>query len=205
MELGLTFSLLSIDSLNFFIHPTDFHWREAHHFLRYLVTTPYLRLGLGLANTENLHGYSHLDWALTTEDRRSTSGWIFKYAGRPISWKSWKQPTVALLSTEGENTGMTDAAREALWLKGLINDLGIEDESIIIYYDHQAVGFLSMGERLHQRTKHIDFKHHFIRECITSGKINIKYIPTADMLADIFTKPLGKVKHQKAVSALGLV
>lgn len=100
---------------------------------------------------------------------------------------------------------MTDAAREAVWLKGLSNDLGIKEDSVWIYYDNQGAGCLSTGEGLHRCTKHIDVKHHFIQECITSGKINIQYTPTADMLADVFTKPLGRVKHQQAISVLGLV
>lgn len=99
---------------------------------------------------------------------------------------------------------MSDAAEEALWLKYVTEDLGIDMGLVKMYFDNQGAGSLSEGEGLQSRTKHIDVRHHFIRECISSGKINISYTPTADMLADIFTKPLGRVKHQEAVKLLGL-
>lgn len=99
---------------------------------------------------------------------------------------------------------MSDAAKEALWLKSVMADLGGEEESLRLYFDNQGAGCLSEGEGLHRRTKHIDVRHHFIKDCISSGKIDIKYVPTAQMLADILTKPLGRVKHQAAVKMLGL-
>lgn len=173
--------------------------------LRYLNTTQNLHLCLGSAKKEALHGYSDSDWASTSEDRRSTTGRIYKYAGGPISWKSQRQPTVALSTTESEYMALSDAAKEAMWLKGLMTDLGEIEGQTRMYYDNQGAGCLAEGEGLPWRTKHIDVRHHFIRDCIRQGYIDIKHTPTADMLADILTKPLGRVKHQMAVKALGLV
>ena len=99
---------------------------------------------------------------------------------------------------------MSDAAKEALWLKGIMEDLGCEKEVLQLHYDNMGAGCLSQGEGLPRRTKHIDVRHHFIRDCIKPGKLNISYTPTADMLADVLTKPLGKIKHQAAVKMLGL-
>lgn len=189
----------------FLTRPTDLHWEAAEHVLRYLYTTRSLRLGLGTASQQKLHGFSDSDWASTSEDRRSTTGWVYRYAGGVISWKSRRQPTVALSSTEGEYMAMTDAAKEAIWLKGLSQDLGIDEGVTRLFYDNQGAGCLSTGEGLMQRTKHIDVKHHFIRDCIASKKIDVSHVPTADMLADVFTKPLGRVKHSQALEALGLV
>lgn len=100
---------------------------------------------------------------------------------------------------------MSDAAKEALWLKGIFSDLGVKNKSIKLHYDNMGAGCLSQGEGLPRRTKHINIRHHFIQDCITSGKINISHTPTADMVADILTKPLSRVKHQQAVTVLGLV
>ena len=94
---------------------------------------------------------------------------------------------------------MSDGAKEAIWLKGPAKDLGINLDTVRLYFDNQGAGALSVGEGVQRRTKHIDVRHHFIRDCVSSGQINISYTPTADMLADIFTKPLGKVKHAAAV------
>lgn len=189
----------------FLSHPTSNYWRAAEHVLRYLYTTRHLRLGLGTSTQQKLHGFSDSDWASTSEDRRSTTGWIFRYAGGAVSWESRRQPTVALSSTEGEYMALTDAAKEAIWLKGLARDMGMDDDTTKIYFDNQGAGYLATGEGLQRRTKHIDVRHHFIRDCITSGKINLSHVPTAQMLADVFTKPLGRIKHQEAVKALGLV
>lgn len=100
---------------------------------------------------------------------------------------------------------MSDAAKEALWLKRLAAELGCEDNAVKMYFDNQGAGALSSTEGIHKRTKHIDVRHHFIRDCIQSNQIHIQYIPTAEMLADVFTKPLGRLKHRQAVLALGLV
>lgn len=156
-------------------------------------------------NNQPLHGYWDADWASTTEDCQSTTGWIFKYRGGPVSWKSRRQHTVALSTTEGEYMAMSDATKEALWLKGIVEDLGDDEQSIKLHYNNMGAGFLSQGGGLPRRTKDIDVRHHFIRDCIRSGEINISYTPTADMVADVLTKPLSRLKHQQAVETLGLV
>ena len=111
---------------------------------------------------------------------------------------------MALSTTEGEYMAMSDAAKEAIWLKCLTSDLGVNMDSVKMYFDNQGAGALSLGEGLQRRTKHIDVRHHFMMDCISSGKIDISYTPAADMLADIFTKPLGRVKHLAAVKMPGL-
>lgn len=189
----------------FLRRPTDLHWRAAIHVLRYLNTTKSLRLKLGSDKGNSLHGFSDSDWASTTEDRRSTTGWIFRYGGGAVSWKSRRQPTVALSSTEGEYMAISDATREALWLKSVAQDLGVEKAPLTLHFDNQGAGKLSESESLHRRTKHIDVKHHFVRDSVASGDILLKYTPTAEMLADVLTKSLGKTKHEKAVKELGLV
>lgn len=188
----------------FLVRPTDLHWHSAIHVLRYLRTTKFLRLCLGSSH-DSLQGYSDSDWASTIEDRRSTTGWVFKYGGGAVSWKSRRQPTVALSSTEGEYMAMADAAKEAVWLKRIAEDLGCDKTALTLFYDNQGAGAISNNEGMHKRTKHIDVRHHFIQDCIQSNQIKTQYIPTTEMLADVFTKPLGKLKHRQAVTALGLV
>lgn len=100
---------------------------------------------------------------------------------------------------------MTDAAKEGQWLRNLTEELGDSTDSTRLYINNQGSGCLSEGEGLHRRTKHIDAKHHFICDCIKTRKINISYVPTAEILADVLTKPLGKTEHQQALKILGLV
>lgn len=100
---------------------------------------------------------------------------------------------------------MSDAAKEAIWLRGLASDLGVKTGATTLCYDNQGAGCLSTEEGLHRRTKHIDVRHHFIRDCFASDKICVEYVPTSEMIADVLTKPLGKLKHQEGVRMLGLV
>lgn len=141
--------------------PTDLYWNSAIHVLRYLNTTKHLRLRLGTSHLPLL-GYSDANWASTTEDCRSTTGWIFQYAGGAVSWKFRRQPTVALSTMEGAYKAMSDAAKEAMWMKRLADDLGCKDDVVKMYFDNPGAGALSVNEGIHKRTKHIEVRHHFI-------------------------------------------
>ena len=76
--------------------------------------------------TERLVGYTDVDWAGDSTDRRSTSGFLFSLGSAVIAWSSKKQQTIALLSTEAKYRGATIATCEAIWLKRLLQDLQVE-------------------------------------------------------------------------------
>lgn len=140
----------------FYQAPRETHWNAAIHILRYLNSTKNLWLCLGTSKAEPLHGYSNMYWASTSEDRLSTTGWIFKYAGGPISWKSRRQPKVSLYTTEGESMLTSDGAEEVIWLKSLIKDLGVNLESVKMYFDKQGASALSVTDGFQCQTKHIN-------------------------------------------------
>lgn len=100
---------------------------------------------------------------------------------------------------------MSDAAKKAIWVRVLAEDLGVTQKETTLHYDKKCAGCLSLEAGLHRRTEHVDVRHYLICDCISSGKIVINYTPTHKMLADVLTKPLGKVKHQEAVGFLGMV
>ena len=138
------------------------------------------------------------------DDRKSTTGFVFDFGG-PISWQSKKQPTVALSSTEAEYMALTQAAKEAIWLQGLLSELGIkETRPTTILEDNQGCIALAKNPTSHARTKHIDIRHHFIRETLENERIKLKYCPTADMVADILTKAIPKDQFEKLRNMLGL-
>lgn len=101
---------------------------QLFHILSYLNTTKPLWLCLGSKPWQSLHGFLDADWASTTKDRRSTTGWVFKYVRGPVSWKSRRQPTVASSTTEGGYMAISDASKEVWWLKGIMEYLGCEEE-----------------------------------------------------------------------------
>ena len=143
-----------------------------------------------------LSGYSDSDWATST-DRRSTTGYCFSLnpSSAPISWKSKKQETVALSTCEAEYMALTAATQEVIFLSMLAKDFRHNvNKPILIRGDNKGSIDLSRNPVLNRRSKHIDIKHHFVREKSKEGIVDIQHIPTAENLADLFTKPTTKHK-----------
>ncbi|KAG6590645.1 RxLR effector candidate protein [Phytophthora cinnamomi] len=151
-------------------------------------------------------GYSDADWAGDIESRRSTSGYAFMMNGGCISWRSKKQRTVALSSTEAEYMALSEATQEAVWLKVFLRELGemASDEAIKIYEDNQGSIALAKNPEFHKRTKHIDIRYHFVREKVEDGQVVLEYCSTKDMLADIMTKAITSVQFEVLRHKLGI-
>ncbi|OXA44959.1 Copia protein [Folsomia candida] len=125
--------------------------------------------------------------------------------GNPVSWSSHKQSVVALSSTEAEYIALASAAKEALWLRKLMDELEYKQHAPIdICVDNTSAIKLANNPELHSRTKHIDTRFHFSRNLVQEGKIQVPYVATENQLADIFTKPLLKNKHGEMKMKLGL-
>ena len=114
--------------------------------------------------------------------------------GGPVCWRSTLQSTVALSTTEAKYMAVTEAFKEAMWMHGLINDLGILQERINVFCDSQSAICLSKNQVHHARTKHIDVRFHFIREIISKGDIRLLKIGTGDNPADMLTKVIAREK-----------
>ena len=139
----------------------------------------------------DLVGESDADWSGDANDRKSTTFYYFKLNGRgaALSWGVKKQATVALSSSEAEYQGMAAAVQEALYLKQLLEDFGIQQKRpIAIGEDNQSCISFCQNSVMHKRSKHIETKFHFIRDKTEDGTISIHYVPTDKMAADIFTK-----------------
>ena len=140
-------------------------------------------------NLDNLVvGYVDFDYAGDLDKRRSTTSYLFTMADGPVCWHSTLQSTVALSTTEAEYMAVTEAFKEAIWMHGLINDLGILLEHIDVFYDSQSAICLSKNQVHHARTKHIDVRFHFIRKIISEGDIRLLEIGTADMLTKVIAR-----------------
>ena len=138
-----------------------------------------------------LIGFCDADWGSDRDTRRSTTACVYMLSGAAISWANKLQPNVALSSTEAEYMAVSAAVQEAIFLRGLMGDLGYPQAgATMIYEDNQGCIAISENPVMHQRTKHIDIRHHFVRERVESGDIKLEYIPTENQLADLLTKPL---------------
>ena len=116
--------------------------------------------------------------------------------GPPISWKSKKQPTVALSSCEAEYMALAASVQETMFLFMLLGCF-LKQRSVNIFVDNQGAIDLASRYITEKRSKHIDIRYHFIREKISSGFIELTHVSTHDNVADLLTKPSTKVKLQR--------
>ena len=155
----------------------------------------------------DLKGFVDSDFAGCEDSRRSTTGWVFTLAGGPISWNSQRQKTVATSTLDAEYVAGAEAAKEAVWIRGFINDLripGIFIKSVPLYVDCNSALKLTRNPEYHSKSKHIDVKHHFIRQKVEDGTINTERVSTKDNLADVLTKALPRDSHNDLVARMGM-
>jgi hypothetical protein len=148
----------------FLSNPGRVHLDAALRVLRYLNGTKHRSLHLG-GGIPDVAGFSDSDWGGDHDDRKSTGAYVFRLGLGSVSWKSKKQTSVALSTVESEYMAMCQAAKEAVWLNGLLEDLGVELRTpLIIYGDNQGALALAQNPDFHPRSKHIDIQYHFTRE-----------------------------------------
>ena len=186
--------------------PTQSHWSAVKRILRYLKGTMNLGL-LYKPDDTTLVGYSDADWAGDTNDRKSTSGYVFMLSGAAISWRSKKQTSVALSTAEAEYMALSSATQEAMWLRQLFSNLMDNfklSEPTTIYEDNQSTICMSKNSQSHGRSKHVDIKYHFVREQVERETIKVTYCKTEEMTADIFTKSILNYQFKRLRTQLGM-
>ena len=184
------------------------HWKALKHLCRYLHGTKGAKLCYqpDSSVSEAFVTFADADYAGDVDSRRSTSGMVVKMGSGAISWASKLQPVVTLSTTEAEYISATAAAQEILWLRNLFSEIGYEVEGAsTLYLDNQSAIAVSRNPEHHGRMKHLDLRHYWLRDVVKAGIINVKYIPTASMPADIMTKTLPKATVEEMRRLLGLV
>ncbi|KAJ0390320.1 hypothetical protein ATCC90586_011926 [Pythium insidiosum] len=187
-------------------NPGISHWKAAIKVLRYLNTTSDHGLHYsGAMRNNRLTAFSDADWGSNTDDRRSVSGVLLMLNGGPVVFKSKYQRTVALSTSEAEYMALSMCTQEVVWARALMEDLGVkQQEPTVVWEDNQGTIALASNPGYHARTKHVDIRHHFIREKINDGVIKVVYIKTEKQLADILTKGLGTKRLQYLRDAMGI-
>ena len=187
-------------------NPGKEHWNGVKWILRYLKGTSDHGLLFGKVNgaTCEVAGFVDSDFAGDLDRRISITGFVFTMCGGVVSWKASLQSVVALSTTEAEYIALTEAIKEAIWLKGLVSELGFKQETVTISCDSSSAIQLSKNPKYHERTKHIDVRLHFIREEISSDMVSVDKIPSKVNPADMFTKPLPAVKFMSSLNSIGL-
>ncbi|BAF28972.2 Os12g0108800 [Oryza sativa Japonica Group] len=200
--------LASLLAIRFMAEPREDHMAAVKHILRYIAGTRDHGVSYSGGKTEELKltGYSDSDMAGDVDDRKSTTGVLFFLAQNPITWQSQKQKVVALSSCEAEYVAATTAACQGVWLQGLLSEiLGAPATAPILKVYNKSAIALSKNPVHHDRSKHIQTRFHFIRECVDDGKIIIEYASSVEQLADLLTKPLGRQRFQELSELVGVI
>ena len=131
------------------------------------------------------------------DNKRSTTGYVFTLSKGPICWKSTLQSIVAMSTTKAEYMAVAEVVKEALWLKGLVKELGLNQGGVQMHCDSQSAIYLAKNQVYHARTKHIDVRFHKIREFIVTRDIIMEKVYTLENAVDMLTKPVtvAKFKH----------
>lgn len=190
----------------FMERPTVMHQSAVKRILRYTKGT--LHYGLVYSKGKGnymLAGYSDSDLGGQVDDRKSTGGVVFYLNESLITWVSQKQRCVALSSCEAEFMAATAAACQGIWLRNLLGKIANEDTGpVTLYIDNKSAIDLAKNPVFHGRSKHIDIRYHFIRECVERGEIIIKHVTTDGQRADVLTKAMATVKFERMRALLGM-
>jgi hypothetical protein len=188
----------------FTMNPSEDHHKAALHICHYLTGTQDYKLVYGKTADKGLMAYTDSDWAADKIWCQSVTGYFFKLADSIISWCSHAQKTVALSSTEAEYMALSNCSHQAVWIKTMIEELGIVFKTVPIYCDNQGASFIASNPVQESHTKHIDIRYHYICELVGAKKVETMFVPGEMNPAHMFTKNLQKVKFLKFRSQLGL-
>jgi hypothetical protein len=181
---------------------TEANRASAKNVLRYLKQTRSLSLNFRKMPETifQLSGYCDATWASDPVTRRSVTGYCFRLGDDSqgsVSWCSRKQQTVALSSTEAEYLAVSAATQEILFLRAILKDVGVSSQgATVLFEDNMGCISLASNPVMHKRSKHIDTRHHFVRDMVKGGIIKLCHVPTGEMVADALTKALPRPKTE---------
>ncbi|GJS45399.1 retrovirus-related pol polyprotein from transposon TNT 1-94 [Tanacetum coccineum] len=144
------------------------------------------------------------DYAKDPDKGRSITGYTFLVQGSIVSWKVTLQHVVGLSTIKAEYIALTEAVKEAIWLRGLLEELGVELNTMAVNCDNQGVIHLSQNHVFHERTKHINVHYHFIREVLEAKTVQVLKVGTKHNAADALTKMVPGLKLQHCLELLNV-
>ena len=187
-------------------NPRSKHWQAVKHILKYLRRTRDYML---VYCSEDLIpiSYTDSDFQSDLDFRKSTSGCVFTLGGGAISWRSIKQSCIVDPTMEAEYVPACEAAKEVVWLKKFLSDLGVlrmQQVPITLFCDNSGAVAQSKDPRNHKKGKHIERKYHIIRDIIAHGDVVVVKIESANNLVDPFTKALPQRTFESHLEGMGV-
>nr|GEX29800.1 retrovirus-related Pol polyprotein from transposon TNT 1-94 [Tanacetum cinerariifolium] len=149
-------------------------------------------------------GFIDSDYAKDPNKGRSITSYVFLVQGCVVSWKATLQHVVALSTTEAEYMALTEAVKEDIWLRRLLEELGVELNTVAVNCDNRRAIHLSRNHVFHEKTKHINVRYHFIREVLKAKTVNVLKVGTEHNSADALTKVVPGLKLQHCLELLNV-
>ncbi|CAL1406776.1 unnamed protein product [Linum trigynum] len=187
--------------------PSSHHWQCLKRLLRYVRGTIYYGLAIRRSSLPmHVTAFADSDWAGNADDRTSTSAYLVYLGSTLIFWRSQKQRTVARSSIEAEYRAIAHATAELEWVRNLLQELHQPlPGPPTVLSDNLGATYFSANPVFHSRMKHLALDYHFVRQLVQSGRLSVRYIPTAQQLADTLTKPLPATRFLLLRSKIGVV
>jgi len=200
-DLSFAVSLLS----RFQADPGIEYWKGLLHVVGYIKNT--IDYGLTYSRDADLTPLAYVDanYGGCRDTRRSTSGYVFTMAGGAVTWSSKRQATVALSTVEAEYVAMSRCAQQMIWMHTWLDEVEIAHVTPgVIRGDSRGAIALAKTTKDHGKIKHINIRHHYLRELVKSESVIFEQIASADNITDLFTKPLACDHHHHFLAALNI-
>lgn len=189
----------------FQVNPKQSHFLAVKRIFRYLKGQPRLGLWYPYESSFDLIAYSDSDLGGANMDRKSTSGGCQFLGSRLVSWQCKKQTTVSLSTTEAEYIAAASCCSQVLWIQNQMLDYGVTFLHTPIFIDNNSAISIINNPVKHSKTKHIEIRFHFIRDCNEKKLIQVTKVHTDNQFADLFTKAFDVGRFTFLVSSVGLI
>jgi hypothetical protein len=188
---------------------SDQHWRCAKHVLRYLQGTRRKGLFYPFADPSSISPptltlYADADFAHCKQTRRSTGGGQIYINDCLVGYSSRRQKIVTRSTCEAEYVQLADSVSDSIWFSTLLGELGFPQSKVKVYEDNQSTIKMASSTHINDRSKHIDIRHHHIREKVQDDTIELLYCPTEAQRADCLTKPLPQTTLEPLLQLSGM-
>ncbi|GJV64245.1 putative ribonuclease H-like domain-containing protein [Tanacetum coccineum] len=189
----------------FQVTPKTSHLNAVKRIFKYLKGKPHLGLWYPRESPFDLEAFSDSDYGGSNLDRKSTTGGCQFLGQRLISWQCKKQTIVATSTTEAEYVAAANCCGQVLWVQNQLLDYGFNFMNTKIHIDNESTICIVKNPVYHSKTKHIEIRHHFIRDCYEKKLISVEKIHTDLNVADLLTKPFDGPRFNYLVVAFDLL
>ena len=186
-------------------NPKVSHMHAVKRIFRYLRGKPTLGLWYPKDSSFELITYTDSDYGGSNQDRKSTSGGCQFLGARLVSWQCKKQTNVSTSTAEAEYVAASSCCAQVLWIQNQMMDYGLSFLNTTIYIDNNSAISITNNPVKHSKTKHIEIRYHFIRDCNEKKLIQVAKVHTDNQFADLFTKGFDVGRFTFLVSSIGMV